>query len=167
MIKPWEEYTVGDIRRGVREIDRATCAVEIAQLYTGRAHWLITCPPSSVAHFGESLPAALCEHAIWYADGGVATLMKIDIPLGGLMLAGALHSGPPVTLVVAIPKEHCTQEAIERFFGEKVPAAAERTDVILLRDEEDKVPWPTVFLDAVMLADPHLGQQILDSGNST
>src|SRR5256885_12609807 len=165
-VKPWEDYTIGDIQRGINEIDRASGAAEIAELYMGRAHWLISCPPDTVADFASHLPPALCEHATFYADGGVATLMRITIPLGGLMLAGATEK-LRCTLIVALPKEHVTQQAIERFLGEPVPYGADRTDVILLRDDTDRIPWPTMLVDAVMLADPHYGQAIIDAGEAT
>jgi hypothetical protein len=161
-VKDWMDYTVGEIDRGVQEIDRATGIVELADLYSNRTHWLIGCPPDGLKDFATHLTPALCEHAIFYADGGVATLMKISIPLGGMMLS-ASSATIRLTLVVALPKEWVTQEHIERFFGEHIPEGLARHDVILLRDGSDKVPYPTMLLDAIMLADPHTGQEIIDS----
>lgn len=161
--KAWDDYSIREIRLGITEVDRGAAAREMADIYAACEHWMIAVPPGNVRGFVNHLPPALCEHATFWADGGVATLMRLEIPVGGLIVAGAFRDEAPITMVVTLPKEYVSREAIERFVGEEIPANVTRYDIVVLRDEPDRVAWPTMLLDAVMIADPHMGQEILNT----
>lgn len=141
----------------VAALDREDAVRVIAETMAGRNHYL------AVGYATPWLADALDRLPNWlaYLDSGTGVVMSIGAaPRYGqlLVIAGAVTL---TAVIAAIPKRGTPPRILRKAFrNDELGRNKEQDMLLLFKDSDNMIYWPSLFVDAMAINDPKIAMQI-------
>lgn len=134
-------------------LNRDKAVRQIADHIADRDSYVITVPPTKLG----ALAAALAKHVpSWNAYLDNATGMILRTPLAGTVRFAERFA--PTAAVVTVPKT-IPAGRLSEALGQPVPPDGSQ-DIVILCTPGQAIFFPTVFVDALDIVDPHVAARL-------